>query len=110
MGPGKADLLEAIARHGSISAAAREMAMSYRRAWDLVDSLNHSFGHALVETATGGKSGGGASLTSAGHDVLKRYRRMESKAGAAIERELSEFAGLANRPRKRTRLTKSRNP
>jgi molybdate transport system regulatory protein len=95
MGPGKADLLEAIARHGSISAAAREMKMSYRRAWILMDSLNHSFGQTVVETATGGQGGGGASVTEAGREILRRYRRMESKAAASIENELSQFAELA---------------
>ena len=108
MGPGKADLLEAIARHGSISAAAREMRMSYRRAWMLVDALNHSFAQPLIETATGGAGGGGASITDAGQKVLTRYRAMESKAAAAIRSQMAEFDGLAGMKRRRKVLPASK--
>jgi molybdate transport repressor ModE-like protein len=59
MGPGKADLLDAIAQSGSISAAARALGMSYRRAWLLVETMNECFKAPLVETATGGRSGHG---------------------------------------------------
>ncbi|HET6757383.1 MAG TPA: LysR family transcriptional regulator [Burkholderiales bacterium] len=106
MGPGKADLLEAIERHGSISAAAREMGMSYRRAWMLVDSMNHSFGQTLVDTATGGQGGGGASITDAGRDVLRRYRKMQSKAETSIQVEMNEFAELAGRDKFARRKSK----
>ena len=81
-GPGKADLLEAIERTGSISEAARSMRMSYRRAWLLVDSSNRLFRRPVVTAGPGGRSGGGASLTPFGRDVVRRYRRM----GAAIDR------------------------
>lgn len=74
IGPGKADLLEAIASTGSISAAAREMGMSYRRAWLLVDTMNTCFCAPLVSTAKGGAEGGGASLTPTGRKVLDEYR------------------------------------
>src|SRR5947207_1544961 len=74
IGPGRADLLGAIARTGSISAAAREMKMSYRRAWLLVDAMNVAFRRPLVETLTGGRSGGGARVTELGAEVLHRYR------------------------------------
>jgi molybdate transport system regulatory protein len=94
MGPGKADLLKAIERTGSISAAARELGMSYRRAWLLVDTMNQCFMTPLVETLTGGQHGGGARVTELGQDVLKRYLAMEAKATASVQRELSEFAGL----------------
>ena len=94
MGPGKADLLEAIDRAGSISAAAREMGMSYKRAWDLVDTMNRCFKQPLVATATGGSHGGGAHVTEFGHDVLRRYRAAEEKANLSIARELGELAGL----------------
>jgi molybdate transport system regulatory protein len=77
-GPGKADLLEAIARTGSISSAGREMEMSYRRAWVLVDEMNRCFKYPLVETMKGGFHGGGARLTPFGEDVLNRYREMIS--------------------------------
>src|SRR5882672_9419851 len=72
IGPGRADLLGAIARTGSISAAAREMKMSYRRAWLLVEAMNAAFRRPLVETLTGGRSGGGARVTELGAEVLRR--------------------------------------
>src|SRR5262245_51951667 len=72
MGPGKADLLRAIAETGSISAAARRMEMSYRRAWLLVDTMNQAFQTPLVETATGGSHGGGARVTEFGKEILER--------------------------------------
>jgi molybdate transport system regulatory protein len=78
MGPGKADLLEAIAATGSISAAARTMAMSYRRAWLLVDTMNTCFRSPLVSTAKGGAEGGGASLTATGKRVLREYRDLSA--------------------------------
>jgi molybdate transport system regulatory protein len=94
LGPGKVALLEAVARSGSISAAARELGMSYRRAWMLVDSINRAFDAPLVATATGGKGGGGAQVTELGHEVLRRYRQMEDKAAAAIADDLAEFGRL----------------
>jgi molybdate transport system regulatory protein len=94
MGPGKADLLDAIAESGSISAAARKLGMSYRRAWVLVDTMNASFRSPLVETLTGGAQGGGAQVTELGHDVVRRYRQMEKKACASVTREMGEFSEL----------------
>jgi molybdate transport system regulatory protein len=98
LGPGKADLLEAIGRTGSISGAAREMHMSYRRAWTLVEAMNRDFREPLVETAAGGAGGGGARVTVAAQDVLKRYRAMEEKAAAAVSGEMAEFSALLNEP------------
>jgi molybdate transport system regulatory protein len=77
MGPGKADLLEAIIREGSISAAGRSLGMSYRRTWLLVDTMNHSWAGPLVETATGGAKGGGACVTPLGQEILSLYRELE---------------------------------
>ena len=94
MGPGKAELLQAIERTGSISAAAREMDMSYRRAWLLVDTMNQSFKQVLVSTETGGQRGGGARVTEFGHEVLARYLAMESKAANAVAGEMAEFVKL----------------
>jgi len=94
IGPGKADLLEAIARTGSISAAARSMKMSYRRAWLLIDTMNQCFRNPVVDTATGGKGGGGARITAFGERVLRSYRAMERGAGAAIARRMREFHPL----------------
>lgn len=98
MGPGKADLLHAIEGTGSISAAAREMGMSYRRAWLLVDTMNHCFRAPLVDTATGGQGGGGAHLTGFGREVLQRYEALEARAAAAVEAEMAEFRLLMNTP------------
>lgn len=91
LGPGKAALLEAIGRTGSISAAARQLGMSYRRAWLLVDAINGRFKDILVSTATGGKGGGGARLTDAGIEVVRRYRAIEAKAAACVRDDLAEF-------------------
>ncbi|MEN8273761.1 LysR family transcriptional regulator [Acinetobacter seifertii] len=84
-GPGKADLLEAIEKTGSISQAAKSMNMSYRRAWQLVDTMNQCFETALVETQTGGTHGGGAAVTALGQNVLQHYRQMEINARQALE-------------------------
>lgn len=97
IGPGKADLLQAIGERGSISAAAREMGMSYRRAWLLVESANSAFRHPLVETLTGGDGGGGARLTEAGKEVLRRYRAMEAKAARSVATDLRGFSKLLRR-------------
>jgi molybdate transport system regulatory protein len=86
IGPGKAELLERIDRCGSIAAAGREMGMSYKRAWELVGTLNAMFQAPLVESTRGGPGGGGAVLTDAGQDVLALYRAFEmevAEAGAA---------------------------
>jgi molybdate transport system regulatory protein len=97
MGPGKADLLAAIESEGSISAAARAMGMSYRRAWLLADTMNQSFREHLVEAAPGGSRGGGARLTPFGRDVLARYRQMEAKARTALRRDMTAFRRLLRR-------------
>jgi molybdate transport system regulatory protein len=94
MGPGKADLLDAIQRTGSISAAARDMGMSYRRAWDLVDTMNRCFVQPLVVTVTGGSHGGGAQVTDFGLEVLRRYRDLVRKANASVTHEIEQLAGM----------------
>ena len=96
MGPGKADLLRAIDETGSISAAARQMEMSYRRAWLLVDTMNQAFKSAVVVTLTGGKAGGGAAVTEFGKEVLRRYSAMEAKASASVAKELRSFTDMMN--------------
>jgi len=93
LGPGKVDLLQAIAETGSIAAAARRMGMSYRRAWLLIDHTNKCFREDLVVTATGGR-GGGAEVTPVGRDVLRRYRDIEARAESAVADEIAEFAHL----------------
>jgi molybdate transport system regulatory protein len=80
VGPGKIRLLELIDETGSISAAGRAMAMSYRRAWLLVESMNTSFRRPAVEAQSGGRRGGGARLTPFGRELIARYRTMERDA------------------------------
>ena len=91
-GPGKAELLEAIHRTGSISQAVKSMNMSYRRAWQLVDTMNQCFQSALVETQTGGPHGGGAVLSEFGLHVLQKFRQMEQKAKQTLADEFAEMA------------------
>jgi molybdate transport system regulatory protein len=81
--------MDGISRHGSITAAAREMGMSYRRAWLLVDAINRIFREPLVETQMGGTGGGGARLTPLGREVVGRYRAIQSAAVAAAAADLS---------------------
>lgn len=99
MGPGKADLLEAIAAEGSISGAGRRLGMSYRRAWQLVDLMNRCWAEPLVETSPGSARGGGARLTTEGAAVLAAYRALQ----AALQLRTSgpELADLEARLRKR---------
>ena len=86
IGPGKAKLLESIRDTGSISAAAREMGMDYKRAWTLLDSMNQAFIEPVVSAAPGGARGGGAILTEFGAEVLERYRRIQEQSEAlAVE-------------------------
>jgi len=91
IGPGKAALVEHIAKSGSISSAARAMGMSYRRAWQLVEALNESFAEPVVVTAIGGTRGGGATVTAFGMELVSRFRAMENKASAAIAGDLLQL-------------------
>jgi molybdate transport system regulatory protein len=94
IGSGKADILEAVADTGSISAAARRMKMSYRRAWLLIDTMNRCFREPVVDTATGGKGGGGAQITAFGRQVLKEFRRVEARAMKAVAGAMPRFGKL----------------
>ncbi len=94
MGPGKADLLEAIDREGSISAAGRALGMSYRRSWMLVDAMNRCWQAKLVETHLGGGTVRGASLTPLGSEVLEAFRALERKLAAHAAPEVERFAAL----------------
>lgn len=88
MGPGKADLLDAIASEGSISAAGRKLKMSYRRCWMLVDVMNRCWAAPLVATSTEG-----ATVTECGLRILAQYRAMQeavSAAGRALWSEMAE--------------------
>ena len=94
MGPGKAELLAAIAATGSISASAKRLRMSYRRAWLLVDTMNRCFREPVVASATGGSGGGGAHVTAFGRRVLARFRSMQARVDRAIDPELERFGEL----------------
>ena len=92
MGPGKADLLEKIHQTGSISASARLMGMSYRRAWELVDVMNRCFDQPVVKTSPGGMHGGGAQVTEFGLQVLGSYRQFVARVEELAEQELVEVS------------------
>ena len=103
LGPGKVDLLESIEREGSISKAARVRHLSYRRAWNMVDTVNQCFKEPLVSSITGGKGGGGAKLTATGEKVILLYRKMEKKTAdityterKALNKLLSTTPGMAD--------------
>ena len=98
VGPGKIALLEAIQRTGSLSQAARDLGMSYRRGWQLLASLNASFREPIVITATGGRRGGGARVTNFGRELISRYRAFEDDAQARAARA---FKGIAKKARRR---------
>ena len=95
LGPGKADLLQAIGTTGSITAAARSLSMSYRRAWVLVSTMNASFARPLVSTSARRRAG--AALTADGRLVLDLYRRIESRSLAAARREVAALLRLLRR-------------
>lgn len=102
MGPGKADLLDAIAAQGSISAAAKSMGMSYRRAWLLVDAMNRCWSGPLVETVPGGGQERGARLSALGERVLEQFRALQAATADQAEAEflgqLSSLLAPAPRP------------
>ena len=91
LGRGKVRLLELVGETGSISAAARKMNMSYRRAWLLMDELNHMFGRDVIETAAGGSGGGGAQVTAFGLRVIEVFRVLENQADVLIQSHISEL-------------------
>ena len=99
IGPGKIELLRKIREHKSISAAAREMKMSYRRAWLLVDDLNAAFRQPVVEKWMGGKSRGGATLTPTGEKLVESYDALVARADSANRALLDELSGFTARPR-----------
>jgi molybdate transport system regulatory protein len=98
IGPGRAELLQAISDHGSISAAGRAIGMSYKRAWELAEAVNGRFHTPLIETSAGGVAGGGTRLTAAGKAVLAAYRRIEHTAADAVQQELQALTALLSSP------------
>jgi molybdate transport system regulatory protein len=108
VGPGKIRLLEAIGKTGSISQAGRSLGMSYRRAWLLVDDLNHCFRKPVVTTQPGGARGGGAALTVFGRDLITKYRAIENRATAAAKRQLHDLeTALRGGPRHKQKTRKT---
>jgi molybdate transport system regulatory protein len=99
IGPGKIALLEAIRSTGSISAGARALGMSYRRAWLLVEEINNALREPAVTAETGGRSGGGAALTPVGERVIGLYRAIETHARTATGGEFRAMGKLV-RPEK----------
>ena len=93
IGPGKVRLLELVAETGSISAAAREMDMSYRRAWLLIDEMNHIFKEPVVAAVAGGAHGGGAQLSELGHNVIATYRAVEADSAQILNKRLGKVLG-----------------
>lgn len=94
IGPGKADLLDAVRDTGSIAAAGRRLGISYRRTRDMIDTLNRCWGSPVVETARGGSSGGGSRLTQRGNEVLAAYRALEAALGQAAEGPVAALLGM----------------
>lgn len=94
LGPGKADLLERIRDTGSISAAGRQMDMSYKRAWMLVEEMNLAFRDPVVSSSRGGTGGGGAVLTKTGHQVLALYHRVVAQAAAATAADVADLEAM----------------
>jgi molybdate transport repressor ModE-like protein len=113
LGPGKIELLQAIEHTGSISAAGRQMGMSYRRACLLVDALNRMFNRVLIRTSSGGVRGGGAQVTDFGRAVAAAYRRAEKRAFGVIQEEFAAIDGPIDerhpKSEKRTRGRKKSN-
>lgn len=97
IGPGKADLLEAVAKTGSIAAAGRSLGLSYRRTRDMIDTLNACWRVPLIETAKGGPRGGGTSLTPAGAAVLRHYRSLDAALSRTARRHGEELMALLGR-------------
>jgi molybdate transport system regulatory protein len=108
LGPGKIRLLEAIGKTGSISRAGRELDMSYRRAWLLVDDMNRCFRALVVATHGGGVKGGGATLTPFGLELIDKYRALEARATAAAGPQLRRLeAALRRRARRKRKPLKT---
>ncbi|MFN6961838.1 MAG: winged helix-turn-helix domain-containing protein [Rhodocyclaceae bacterium] len=103
LGPGKIDLLRKVGETGSISAAARALGIPYKRAWLLIDSINHGFPQPLLDTAIGGKAGGGARLTPLGEALVRAYEALEARLNIAAAAEVAAIEALVGVKKKRPR-------
>lgn len=90
IGNGRISLMEAIDQHGSISQAAKSIGMSYKKAWDLIDSVNNLSDETLVVKTTGGSGGGGAYLTNEGKKIVKDFRNLQDKSRRFLEEEIKK--------------------
>jgi molybdate transport system regulatory protein len=100
LGPGKIRLLEEIEKSGSISQAGRNLGISYRRAWLLIDDMNNCFRGPVIEAQTGGIDGGGATLTPLGRKLVQRYHAIEVQALAATRKHLHDLKGALKTTKK----------
>jgi molybdate transport system regulatory protein len=107
VGPGKVELLERIRDTGSLSQAGREIGMSYRRAWLLLDSLNSSFREPVVATSIGGKAGGGAALTAFGESLVQTYRQLETEFNAAAVKRFAAIGDAVSGSKKKAAVTRT---
>lgn len=97
IGPGKIELLRAVAEQGSISGAARALGMGYKRAWSLLDELQRSIPTPIIETAAGGSKGGGATVTTCGLALLELYDELERACREAAAPVLNRMGRLLRR-------------
>lgn len=103
IGPGKVELLRAVAQHGSISAAARAQGMTYKRAWSLLNEVSQTCGVPVLESNAGGSGGGGAVLTDFGRALLDHYGAIETACAAAAAAHLQSLQRLLKRHQKGAR-------
>ena len=97
VGPGKIALLQAIAEHHSLNAAAKSLGMSYKRAWDLINELNGLLNEPAVTSVKGGASGGGTLLTETGVRLVALYRSIDERAALACKPELDQIRAMLQR-------------
>jgi molybdate transport system regulatory protein len=102
LGPGKISLLEHIESSGSLSKAARELGMSYRRAWLLLDDINKMFNDPATTASVGGSGGGGARLTDLGREIVKAYREIEDAAEKAASARIAWLASCRRKASRRS--------
>src|SRR4051794_4945769 len=102
VGPGKIALLKAVRETGSISAAARQLGMNYKRAWYLLDTLNQGFHQPVVEAAQGGRGGGGTRLTALGETLIASYTAIEAACAEASAPHVAALVALTTCPSPQT--------
>ena len=95
LGPGKIELLESIQKTGSLRQAAQALGMSYRRAWLLLDGLNHTFSEPAATASIGGQGGGGVTLTPFGLEIIRCYRAAQEAVESAAQVQLEPIMGKA---------------